>query len=123
MSPLACQVEIIVDNYGQLWTLQQSLLLFLPQPQGWGLGFYRGTLTEGFFCGEKAYLVFCFLHFVIKMNKNAHRCCGEEATCECSCPQNSWLGKYLFFPPSHILEVGVADEYIQTPSYKSGHEA
>lgn len=27
----------------------------------------------------------------------------------------------LFSP--HILEVGVADEYIQTPNYKYGHEA
>lgn len=99
MSPLACQVEIIMDTVNYCCCSSGFYCFILISTSRMRAQFllrhpYRGLLLQwkGLFC----VLLFTFCN---RNYWNAHRWGGEEATCECSCPQNSWLGKHLFFPP------------------------
>lgn len=82
---------------------------------------FAAHLQRAYFAAKKAYFVFCFLHFVIEMNKTRTGGAGKRLRASAHVLRTAGLANISFFP--YILEVGVADEYIQTPSYKHGHEA
>lgn len=59
------------------------------------------TLTEGFFCSEKAYFVFGFLHFAIKINKTRRGGAGKWLRASAHVLRTAGLANISFFP--HIV--------------------